>query len=176
MKSRCFLIFLLFFEINAAIAQVKISKENLHTKAEIGQESIASLQSCSDAFGSPYTNIAVERDSQFLRLIDAAGYDVDAFIPLHYQKIAIIKSLYVKDEMTVNRCDLFMKMAKRDISSIDKLLSIDKSKSKRSAAITGNACNQAADVYQARFQVTGKISDLTCFQTAARRELDAGVR
>lgn len=179
MKSQYLLFAFAFFAINGANAQVKISKENLEVTAGIGQNSVALLQSCSDAFGTPYTDIAGLRDTQLLRLVAAAGYDLDAFTPLHYKKVAVMKSLYPKNEMVVSNCDSSIRGAKRDMASIDKLLSTDKRMLKKSAnatGTTGNACDQAAEFYQSRFQVTGKLSDLTCFQMAGRRESDAAAR
>lgn len=152
----------------------------------------AQMETCATAFGDPFSASAAGIESKMRNLIDSAGFDVDRYWTTHRKKIDALKVVdgaglriatqqgdRKKLEAVREGCTVSLQSALSDEKSLDEAISQLNRKAGR--VLTNNntrtaasgTCAYSADFYQDRFKKTGKMSDLTCFQKAGRRELDS---
>jgi hypothetical protein len=172
-------------------ADAKNNKEIINSLADSLMFPLASMKICGAEFGEPYLSQAEKIDLKLVEVVDTAGFDADAFTKSYNKKIEAINYVdgatfrIAKRENDVEklnelrrRCKDQYMPAQQEEKSIDQTIKKLSKKSHRSrpSSDTGTStgsCNHSADFYQERFRLSGKISDLTCFQRAGRRELEA---
>lgn len=173
-------------------AESKIPKKRLNEIADQTQFPLADMQACGQAFGTPYSDVATQLETNLQELVNLAGFDVDAFWRTYSKKIGTLammtKGDYSKGNLTdvdtpeqveirrrsnefQSACKTMHILAKSAGETLSDTLT--KVRPRTAHASRLSACEFSADYYQDRFRKSGKMSDIACFQTAARRELEA---
>jgi hypothetical protein len=169
------------------MAAAKSNGDIVDESAKSTLSSLSNMETCGAHFGAPYVSQANSLERKLRELVDTAGFDVDAFWKSYRKKIDAFK--YVDDASfriafkegdkekiaeLRSHCTMFSRVAADDEKSIDESIRRVRPKVQRTSAkakTNPNVCPHSADYYQERFRQTGKMSDLTCFQRAGRREL-----
>lgn len=173
-------------------AESKTNKSRLNDIADRTLAPLADMQACGQAFDSPYSDRAAKIESNLQELVGLMGFDVEAFWQPYKKKAGVYAMLTkvhystkgtsevdMPDQVDIRRrseefrinCKQMHFLAAAAEDGLGEALRKVRPKSIRNTSTSG--CPLSSDSYQERFRQSGKMSDLTCFQKAGRRELDA---
>lgn len=164
--------------ISAAAAEDASTIKKAEMYATLTQSAVGEMMVCGSRISTDYSDIANALDEKFFTFIEGENLQID--VERHYAKMKIYASYYGRNppDVVEEMCVVNRTLALSHSKSLDEEIRKQRLKRTRTSSKKLNAsapkdCPRAADYYSDRFKESGKISDLTCFQKAVKRELNA---
>lgn len=174
-KSTCLIVTILTTlslpETSFARGVSKDAVQDLVTRTELP---LSYMIACDREFGEPYTTQVFSLRGNLSSLLEESSIDTTDFFRGYDIKMKSMADIAAQKNDLVEfrkNCEGQRSYALKVNGSIN--AARQKNNSKRKPATTSaGACPHSSDYYNERFKVSGKTSDLTCYQKAGLRELN----